>query len=399
MLVTLFWLLTFCALYSYFIYPVILLCLARCKASPPQPDNHTSSTNTAPASTDPAEKAPTLSLIITAYNEVGRIRNKINNTLALKNNSHEQNKSPELEIIIASDCSDDGTDDIVKEYSDQGIKLVRAPERLGKEHAQLCAIKQAQGDVLIFSDVATQIPEDAIEKLSNYFCDPTIGSISSEDRFISQSGDVVGEGAYVRYEMWLRSLESKVGGLVGLSGSFFAARKDLCQTWDIHSPSDFNTALNTATQGMRAITAPDVLGYYQDLSDPSKEYARKTRTIIRGLTSLSRNPQALNPLKHGLFAFQVISHKLMRWLEPWFLIGLLFVNFMLASQHSFFALTLVLQCLFYGTALCAHYSSNIKNNTAAKLIYFFVQVNMAIFDASCQFLAGKRMSVWQPSAR
>ena len=378
MLVPLFWLLTFCALYSYFIYPAILWLLAKRKAS---------------AEISASSTAPTLSLIITAYNEAGRISSKIDNTLSLKASN------PELEVIIASDCSDDDTDEIVSKYSEQGIKLVRAPERLGKEHAQLCAIKEASGEVLIFSDVATHIPEDAISNLSHYFCDPTIGSVSSEDRFISNSGEVAGEGAYVRYEMWLRSLESNLGGLVGLSGSFFAARKDICETWDIHSPSDFNTALNTASHGLRAITAPDVLGHYQDLSDPSKEYARKTRTIIRGLTSLSRHPQALNPFRHGLFAFQVISHKLMRWLEPWFLIALLAVNFMLASQHDFFALALIMQCLFYGLALCAHYSDRVKKNTVAKLVYFFVQVNMAIFDASCQFLAGKRMSVWQPSAR
>ncbi len=193
MVVTLFWLLTFCALYSYFIYPVILWYLAKRK-----PQNELSAT-AAP---------PTLTLIITAYNEAGRIRNKIDNTLALKANS------PELEIIIASDCSDDGTDDIVKEYSEQGIKLVRAPERLGKEHAQLCAIKEATGDVLIFSDTATQIPDNAINNLSHYFQDPSIGAISSEDRFISQSGDIAGEGAYVKYEMWLRGLESKVGHVV-----------------------------------------------------------------------------------------------------------------------------------------------------------------------------------------
>lgn len=378
MLVTLFWLLAFCALYSYFIYPAILWCLAKGKTDP-----ELSTTTT----------TPSLSLIITAYNEAGRIKSKIDNTLILKASN------PELEIIIASDCSDDDTDNIVNEYADQGIQLVRAPERLGKEHAQLCAIKEATGEVLIFSDVATQIPEDAISNLSRYFSDPTIGSVSSEDRFISNHGEIAGEGAYVRYEMWLRSLESKVGGLVGLSGSFFAARKEICQSWDIHSPSDFNTALNTASHELRAITAPDVLGHYQDLSDPSKEYARKTRTIIRGLTSLSRHPQALNPFKHGLFAFQVISHKLMRWLEPWFLIALLAVNFMLASHHDFFTVTLLLQCLFYSLALSAHYSEKVKNNTVAKLVYFFVQVNMAIFDASCQFLAGKRMSVWQPSAR
>ena len=374
MLVTLFWILLILSLYSYFIYPLILLIL---------------SSITKPKTTSLETTTPSLTLIITAHNEANRIRDKVENTLPLKTNN------PNLEIIIASDCSEDGTDDIVNEYAEQGIKLVRATERLGKEHAQLCAIKQAKGDVLIFSDVATQIPEDAITNLSQYFLDPSIGSVSSEDRFISQTGEV----AYVKYEMWLRKLESNLGGLIGLSGSFFAARKEICEQWDINSPSDFNTALNTAQNGMRAVTAPDVLGHYQDLSDPSKEYARKTRTIIRGLTALSRNPQALNPFKNGTFAFQVISHKLMRWLEPWFLIALLITTALIANQHPFFGAVLIAQLAFYGIALTAHYSATLKNNSLIKIIYFFVQVNLAIFDASCKFLSGKRMSVWQPSAR
>jgi cellulose synthase/poly-beta-1,6-N-acetylglucosamine synthase-like glycosyltransferase len=343
--------------------------------------------------TSPQLSTPTLTLIITAHNEAHRIREKIENSLPLKQNC------PKLEIIIASDYSEDGTDDIINEYAEQGIILVRATERLGKEHAQLCAIKQASGDIIVFSDVATQIPEDALNNLTQYFLDPAIGSISSEDRFISQSGDIAGEGAYVRYEMWVRKQESQLGGLVGLSGSFFAARKEICEVWDIHSPSDFNTAINTATAGLKAVTAPDVLGYYQDLSDPTKEYARKTRTIIRGLTALSRHPEALNPFNNSLFAFQVISHKLMRWLEPWFLLALLITNCLIANHHGFYVLCLTAQLVFYGTALAAHYSEPIRNNPAVKIIYFFVQVNLAIFDASCQFLAGKRMSVWQPSAR
>ena len=375
-----FWALLILCAYSYFLYPLTLIALTRFKQSP----------LAAPFEPNPA---PSMSLIVTAHNEAHRIREKIENSLALTYND------AALEIIIASDCSEDGTDDIVQEYQAQGVKLVRATDRLGKEHAQLCAIKEAQGEVIVFSDVATQIPTDALSILSNYFSNPKIGSVSSEDRFINQSGDIAGEGAYVKYEMWLRKQESKLAGLVGLSGSFFAVRKDLCQTWDIHSPSDFNTALNTASQGHIAVSAPDVLGYYQDLSDPAKEYARKTRTIIRGLTALSRNKSALNPFKNGLFAFQVISHKLMRWLEPWLLIALLITSIAANKLGGIYSLALTAQIAFYLAALVAHYHQPFRNLAPIKLIYFFVQVNMAIFDASCQFLAGKRMTVWQPSIR
>lgn len=383
MLASLFWLLLILSIYSYFLYPLCLKLLTTFSSQSKVGTSH----NYGEAN------QLFFSLIITAYNEKNRINEKLLNALAIEFDPDR------FEIIVTSDNSDDGTDDIVREFSTKGIQLVRAEERLGKENAQRCAIDVARGDILVFSDVATQIPEDALRKLEKYFEDEKIGAVSSEDRFISQEGNIAGEGAYVKYEMWLRKQESKLAGLVGLSGSFFAARKEVCQQWDIHSPSDFNTALNCAQLGFRAVTAPDVLGYYQDLKDSSKEYARKIRTVIRGMTALQRHPEVLNPFRFGLFTFQVISHKLMRWLVPWFLIALLLVNSMLFQAGGIYSFILIIQILFYALALSAHYKEDLLRIASIKLIYFFVQVNLALFDASCQFLAGKRMSIWQPSAR
>jgi cellulose synthase/poly-beta-1,6-N-acetylglucosamine synthase-like glycosyltransferase len=332
-----------------------------------------------------------MTLIVTAYNESGRIREKIANCLAIDASG--------IEIIIASDCSSDDTDAIVGEYAKQGVRLVRATERLGKENAQWCAIQAASGDILVFSDVATQIPVDALGKLAVYFQNPEIGAVSSEDRFISKQGEVAGEGAYVKYEMWLRRMESSAAGLVGLSGSFFAARKSICQDWDIHSPSDFNTALNCARAGLRAVTAPDVLGYYKDLKDAQKEYKRKVRTVLRGITAIARHPDVLSVRRYKLFAFQVWSHKIMRWLVPWFLLLLLLNTIVLVDAGEFYVAALIAQFAFYGVAIAAHYSESIKSNAIARIVYFFVQVNVGIADATCRFIAGSRMTTWQPSAR
>ncbi len=381
MLTFLFWLFGFAAIYSYVVYPLVLRIFAgRIKKT------------TQPAVSDTAGNT-IVTLIVTAYNEELRIREKIENSLQLKLTQRK------LEIIVASDCSEDATDSIVREYENSGVRLVRAPERLGKEHAQQCAIKEARGDILVFSDVATRIPEDAIEKLLAYFNDPRVGSVSSEDRFVSQDGSVAGEGAYVKYEMWLRRQESQLAGLVGLSGSFFAARKSLCDEWDIHSPSDFNTALNTARAGLLAVTAPDVLGFYQDLKDSSKEYQRKIRTVIRGMTGLSRHAEVLNINRFGFFAFQVISHKLMRWLTPWFLLVFFLVSVACADNGWFYFLAFAAQLAFYGIAVVCHFLPHLLSVSVFKLVYFFVQVNIALLDASIKFLAGQRMTTWKPSAR
>lgn len=374
-----FWLALLGLMYSYFLYPLILKLLLAVR---PRTQSDLE-----------ASALPAMTLIVTVHNEAGRIAEKLTNSLAL---DYPQEL---LEVIVASDCSTDATDQIVESFAPGRVRLVRADQRLGKEYAQLCAIRAATGDILVFSDVATRIPEDALLKLARHFTMSGVGAVSSEDRFLTEDGRVVGEGAYVRYEMWLRRLESGVAGLVGLSGSFFAARKSVCQEWDIESPSDFNTALNCARQGLRAVTAPDVLGFYRDLKDPSREYARKVRTVLRGITGLSRHAEVMNPFRYGWFAVQVISHKLMRWAVPWIMIAFLLINTAMADEGLFYLVCLVGQLAFYGIALAAHYRPALRENAAARIIYFFVQANLAIADATGQFLAGRRMTVWQPSAR
>lgn len=378
----LFWSLLLLVTYSYFFYPLILRILLAAKPR--------GTLQTAALGDD---RLPMVSLIVTAYNEVGRIGDKLENTLKI------EYPADRIELIVASDCSTDETDEIVRGYSDHGVRLVRAGERLGKEHVQQCAIAEARGGIMVFSDVATRIPADAIRKLVAHFADPAVGAVSSEDRFISQDGGLVGEGAYVRYEMWLRRMESRLAGLVGLSGSFFAARREVCEHWDIHSPSDFNTALNSARLGLKAVTAPDVLGYYRDLKDSGREYQRKLRTVLRGITGLARHLEVLNPVRFGLYAFQVWSHKLMRWLVPWFQLVLFIATLMILDTHWIYGLALGGQLLLYGLALAGHFVPNLRKVSFVRIIYFFVQVNVAIAQATLLYLSGRRMTTWQPSAR
>ncbi len=375
----LFYLSALLSVYSYFLYPLILM------AIPPR------------SSGDVGRRddtvLPRLSLIITAHNEEKRIAEKIGNSLQL------DYPRELLEIIVASDCSTDATDSIVESFRDRGVRLVRADQRKGKEYAQLCAVQASTGGILVFSDVATRIPENALHILVRAFDDPTVGALSSEDRFVSNDGQVVGEGAYVRYEMWLRRLESRRAGLVGLSGSFFAARREVCGEWDIYSPSDFNTALNCAKLGMVAISCPEMVGIYKDVKDPGLEYRRKIRTVIRGITAIARHPEVLNPFRLGLFAFQVWSHKIMRWGVPWFMAMFAVATLMLQGQGTIFTLALIAQALFYALALAGWVSARMRANAIVRLVFFFVQTNLALAQATLSFLSGTRMTVWTPTRR
>jgi hypothetical protein len=223
--------------------------------------------------------------------------------------------------------------------------------------------------------------------------------VSSEDQFVSPDGKVVGEGAYVRYEMWLRRLESERAGLVGLSGSFFAVRRSVLTQWDATIPSDFACALMCVRAGKVAVSDPRVRGIYSDIKDPQKEYQRKVRTAIRGMTGLARLAGVLNPLRFGVFAFQVWSHKVMRWLVPWFLLGLLVSSISLSSEHRFYALALYLQLIGYGIVIAAHFARSMRQMGLVRIAYYFVQANVALAHAGLSFMSGRRIVVWEPSVR
>lgn len=372
-----FWCMLLGVCYSYFLYPVVLMLLPKRSRNEPCQQF----------------EFPLLSLIITAHNEENRIREKILNTLAL------DYPSELLEILVASDASTDATENIVAEFFQQGVRLVRADERRGKEYAQLQAIRTAKGAVLVFSDVATGIDKGALKLIAKRFSDEKIGAISSEDRFISADGSIAGEGVYVKYEMWLRKLESEVCSLVGLSGSFFSARSCICKDWDISIPSDFNTALNCARQGYIAVTDQDVIGYYKDIKNKKGEYARKLRTVIRGISAVMSKPDVLNPFKYGFFAFEVWSHKIMRWLVPWFMLALFIVSILLAPLSPVYAVVLILQLFFYGLVFAAAVFPVLRCVAMIKIPFYFIEVNAAIAHATIAYILGKRVTVWTPTKR
>jgi glycosyl transferase family 2 len=330
---------------------------------------------------------PPVTFIITAYNEEQRLRAKIENTLA------QDYPASRFEVIVASDCSTDRTDDIAREYG--GVRLVRASERRGKEAAQQLALEAASGEIIVFSDVATALSPAAVSSIVANFADPTVGCVSSIDRFVDAQGRVSGEGAYVRYEMWLRRLETRVHSLVGLSGSFFAARRDVCRAWSADRQSDFSTALNAVALGLRAVLDPETAGYYCNISDEGREAGRKTRTVVRGLAVLARNVRMLNPFRYGLFAWELASHKLCRWLVPMAMIAAAAANVLLLSRSPVYAATFGAQLAFYAAAALGAWTGA----PALRIPAFLVLSHAAILIAWCRFARGERMTCWTPSRR
>jgi cellulose synthase/poly-beta-1,6-N-acetylglucosamine synthase-like glycosyltransferase len=402
--------LAFLSVYSYFIYPLVLIIARRAAgaAGTRRPVSALGSASRSgllkpgvrPAGFEVRDGAPwdevpyepRISLLITAHNEEARIRAKIENSLKL---AYDPAK---LEILVASDASTDNTDAIVATYPT--VKLVRVALRKGKEHAQKHGILASTGDILVFSDVATLLDGDALRLLARNFRDPAIGALSSTDKLIAEDGKPSGEGLYVRYEMLLRRLESDVRGLVGLSGSFFAARRAVCMQWAEDLPSDFNTVMNCVRLGYRAVSDDAVIGYYRDIQRGQSEFQRKVRTLVRGITAFFANLELLDFRRFGFFSFQLLSHKLMRWLAPVFMILLIPATLAgMADGNRAACAAAVLQACFYALALAGYAVPALRNHPLVKVPFFFAQVNAAILAAWFRYLRGDRITLWAPSKR
>ncbi|MFW8600190.1 glycosyltransferase family 2 protein [Desulfobacterota bacterium M19] len=375
MLSFLFWLSLLEVFYAYFGYPISLILLRTVRQKKIQREPHEVS----------------VTLIITAFNEEKRIREKLENSLALE---YDKDK---LQILVASDGSTDATNEIVRSYADKGIELLEVVKRGGKENAQKEAIGYARGEVIVFSDVATILEPQGLREIVSNFADPSVGCVSSEDRLIGQDGKPSGEGFYVRYEMWLRRLESQVNSLVGLSGSFFAARREVCQDFSGDVQSDFRTLLSSIKLGLRGVSDPKAIGSYLNIADEKREFERKIRTVLRGLTVFFDHLEFLNIFKYGLFSYQLFCHKLLRWLVPFFLIAALIINVILAGSSLFFLVLLFGHLFFYVIGLYGWSTQSLRG--VFKIPMFFLVVNTAIAIAWWQYLTGKRVILWTPSER
>lgn len=363
--------------YSYFIYPVLLLMMR----DAPRLQRKQS------------DWEPRLTLVIAARNEERRIRDKLRESVSLRSSY------ANLEILVASDASTDGTDDIVEEFEAEGVELVRTKARNGKEYAQKAAIAAAAGEIIVFTDTGTTIVPDSLARIVEIFRDPSIGAVSSTDRLLKQDGSVSGEGLYIRYEMWLRELESRKAGLIGLSGSFFAARREVCVNWDTDIPSDFAVAINCNMLGRRAVSDPQVIGVYLDTRDPSHEFARKVRTMIRGMTAVARNRRVLNPLRFGRLSFQLWSHKVMRWAVPWFALIYTAGAVLALSRSTAFSLLLVPVAGLLVAGGIGSLTPSARGRAVIGAAYYYVQVNLAALLAAVQFMAGRRVRTWVPTTR
>jgi len=336
---------------------------------------------------------PTVTVLITAYNEERDIRAKLENTLRI------DYPKEKLEILVSSDCSTDRTDEIVKEFAAKNVKLHRQAERLGKTMAQNAAVERAAGEIILFSDATTDYAPDVLQQMLPNFADQTVGCVAGRLIYVDDSHSGVGTGAksYWSYETLLKRSESRAGSLIGASGCLYAVRKSAYRPMYAEACSDFLICTKIYEQNLRSVYEPNAVCTEETNRQIDKELKMRVRVISQTFTDLWRNRRMLNPFRSGFFAVELVSHKLLRYAVPFFLILIFVSSSILALSSNLFALALAVQIVFYAAALLGWLLERSGKSVGVFSIpLYFVLTNTASLIGFYKFLSGERYARWEP---
>ncbi len=257
------------------------------------------------------DRLPPVSLVISAHNEAKVIRRKLENTAQL------DYPRELLEVVVVSDASTDGTDEIAAEYTArQGVIVARQPERAGKTAGLNRTVPTLRGEIVVFSDANALYQRDALRMLVRNFTDSQVGCVTGEARYVEggQTTADTGERTYWDYEMRLKRLETAIGSMVGGDGAIYAIRAQLWKSLPSTAINDFLNPLQIVNAGWRAVYEPDAICYEDTAGTAEREYHRRVRIVSRSWRAVFHEPGVLNPFHTGWFAVSLVSHKLLRWL-------------------------------------------------------------------------------------
>lgn len=335
---------------------------------------------------------PSVSILIAAHNEEASIGPTVANKLQL------DYPAGELEIIVISDGSVDGTEDIVRGFADRGVKLIVQDPRQGKTAGLNRAAMEAKGEILVFSDANSMYRRDVLRKLACNFADPSVGYVTGKMVYVDDTGSLIGSGcsAYMRYENTLRALESRVGSVVGVDGGVDAVRKSLYEPMRADLLPDFVLPLRVVEKGYRVVYEPEALLMETTLTDSADEMRMRVRVILRSFHALWFMRGLFNPFRSGFFSFQLFAHKVLRYLVGALQVGALAANVPLAAGSRFYSTLLGVQIAFYALA-AGGFALRRKNASGVfRYPYYLCLLNSAAMVALWKFLKGERITVWKP---
>jgi|HigsolmetaAR204D_1030405.scaffolds.fasta_scaffold00570_18 cellulose synthase/poly-beta-1,6-N-acetylglucosamine synthase-like glycosyltransferase len=380
MLEAAFFILLFVGAYPYVVYPLVVRLAGSLCARPVRHDENF---------------VPKVTIITAAYNEAAHIEASVLNKLA------QDYPSDQLEMIVVSDESSDGTDEIVERIarSDPRVRLLRQVPRQGKTSALNLAVPLASGDIIVFADANSIYKPDTVRQLVKNFADSSVGYVTGKMVYVNPDGSLVGDGcsAFMRYENALRSAETKLGSIVGVDGGVDAVRRSLYEPMRADQLPDFVLPLRVVARGYRVVYEPEALLTEETLTTQSSEFRMRVRVALRALWALRDNKSLLNPLRHPLFAWQLWSHKLLRYLSFMPLLLAVVLNWWLVARGTIYVAGVVSQLIF--AALCVLELSGVNRAgrfALSRYCYYFALLNVASAVAFLRFVRGEKQVLWQP---
>ena len=367
--------------YTYVGYPALLWAMTRGRR----------------AELPPPAEWPLVSIVVPAYNEERQIAGAIEALLA------QDYPSDRRQILILSDASSDGTDNIVRSYAERGVELLRMPVRGGKTAAENASCALIRGDIVVNTDASIRLLPAAVRHLVSAMGDPLVGVASGRDVSVAPEGTRANaaEGGYVGYEMWVRSLETRAGGIVGASGSGYAIRRTLHEKpIPADLSRDFSAALTAKRHGFSAVSVDGALCLVPRTASLQREYRRKVRTISRGMDTLRYQRDLLDLSRHPLFAWKLFSHKVCRWVLPGTVVAGMFGLALLATAYAWAGVLLALGVLTGLTAGAGFlWPANRPLPRVLSVLSFGVAANIAVLNAWWRVGRPHADHIWEPTRR
>ena len=347
-----------------------------------------------------ADATPRTSLVICAYNEAAGIAARLENALAL------DYPRDRLEIVVASDGSTDGTDDVVRGFVRRGVRLLALP-RQGKIPALNTAVGASFGEVLVFSDANSSWEPGALRALLRPFADPAVGAVAGDQRYLRRgrrADGSDGERAYWDLDRWLKRWQSAAGSVTSATGAIHAIRRELFCPVPPGVTDDFWISTHSVARGRRLVFAEDAVAWEPAVPSSGLEFRRKVRVMTRGLHGVWLMRELCNPMRTGFYALQLFSHKVLRRLAIVPLAAIALATPWLWSTGPLMRAAALAQLGFYaaaglGALLAARPERLARARRLGRLLAlpaFFCMVNAAAGVAALNVARGRRIDSWEP---
>jgi cellulose synthase/poly-beta-1,6-N-acetylglucosamine synthase-like glycosyltransferase len=337
---------------------------------------------------------PSVSLLVSAYNEEAEIDRRLRTALAM------EYPSDRLEIVIASDGSSDATSDIVRSYAHRGVRLLDYRQRRGKPAVLNAAFAEVQGDIVLLSDANTHIDPPALRRLVRWFRDPGVGVVCGRLILTDPATGRNADSLYWKYETFLKKCEGRLGGLLGANGAIYAIRRQLFTPLPAETiVDDFVLPLQAKLRtGCAIVYDSSAVAREETPARLGAEFQRRCRIGAGGFQSIAWLWPLLSP-RHGWTAFTFLSHKVLRWLCPFLLVGLLGTNICLLDQPPY-GHVLLGQAGFYLVALLAALvPARFRLLKPLRLTTLFTGMNAALLVGCWRWLRGSQKVAWKRTAR